>query len=749
MKKYIHTLTFFVYLLLSTIIFLWYVSPVQAEWTRQPLAFTNDYTGWDETGKYQPTVLVENGQFKMWFSSYNGTQAKIGYATSPDGLHWTSHGPVLASPELDLGDPTVIHDAEGYVMWFSGNYPGLAGIRIYRATSTDGMIWESDFAPVLTGTPGGWDSQSVAAPFVFKEEGGVYRMWYSGYGSEWDVGLATSADGVLWEKYSQQLLTIAGGSSILKEGSVYKLYYERYGQCGYGIYSVESANGVQWNDVDTPEQVACTLGEEDNFIFAPGAVKNNNQTLVYFSGISTNGVGNILLASSPPSPTVTVGASTPTPSTIPSPTLVPNTPTPVPERTPVVFIPGLFGSWNKDAILHKQIVEPFSWTENPIVKEYDNVKNTFTRLGYQRDTDFYFFAYDWRKAVEKTADILNTYIREKVIVGKPGKKVILIGHSLGGLVSRIYAQKYGTANVAKIVTVGSPHEGTTKVYETLHMGRIEDDNSFLWLMERVSVELYRKPNQSVLDVVRKELPVLYDLVPTYNFLQTTNGRVLPVSDFGLVNKLLKKYADIKLLTDVLIAAGSKSYNTLYKYVVNKGGNPIKSILKPGDGVILGLSSRIGPQTIELKGNHGEIIYTKANLKRLLNALDIGYRDEQIQEGRGTKLDQSILVLVRSPVSVTVEHAGKTYSESQGIVFIENAQSGGFTIRARGTGVGKYSLVIGQLFNGQSVWKTIQGEITNTDPGSEEDVYTLKFNPSKKCFETHGTKRRGKFLKRLF
>lgn len=40
------------------------------------------------------------------------------------------------------------------------------------------------------------------------------------------------------------------------------------------------------------------------------------------------------------------------------------------------------------------------------------------------------------------------------------KQVALVGHSMGGLVIRAWLRKHGAARVARIVTLGSPHQGT-------------------------------------------------------------------------------------------------------------------------------------------------------------------------------------------------------------------------------------------------------------------------------------------------
>jgi len=45
-------------------------------------------------------------------------------------------------------------------------------------------------------------------------------------------------------------------------------------------------------------------------------------------------------------------------------------------------------------------------------------------------------------------------------IAGPAGRVILIGHSMGGLVCRAYARRFGGARLAGIVTLGAPHHGT-------------------------------------------------------------------------------------------------------------------------------------------------------------------------------------------------------------------------------------------------------------------------------------------------
>jgi triacylglycerol lipase len=62
-------------------------------------------------------------------------------------------------------------------------------------------------------------------------------------------------------------------------------------------------------------------------------------------------------------------------------------------------------------------------------------------------------------AIEGFAEQLHGTI-EKLAEGGAADRVVLVAHSMGGLVSRAYLRRHGTAKVAKLVTIGSPHSGS-------------------------------------------------------------------------------------------------------------------------------------------------------------------------------------------------------------------------------------------------------------------------------------------------
>ena len=116
-----------------------------------------------------------------------GEIIQIGLAFSEDGLDWNrySHNPVLrprrdqAQPfEHLVTKPNVVVENGLYRMWFMTGPP----TRIGYAESPDGIHWDrwNDRVGINVSSEG-WDSQMVEYAFVLPHRGG-YRMWYTGNG---------------------------------------------------------------------------------------------------------------------------------------------------------------------------------------------------------------------------------------------------------------------------------------------------------------------------------------------------------------------------------------------------------------------------------------------------------------------------------------------------------------------------------------------------------------------------------------
>jgi pimeloyl-ACP methyl ester carboxylesterase len=71
------------------------------------------------------------------------------------------------------------------------------------------------------------------------------------------------------------------------------------------------------------------------------------------------------------------------------------------------------------------------------------------------------FSYDWRKPIESASNRLHGFI-EQLVAANPGRRFVLVAHSMGGLVSSIYAQQHSNwlDRIDKAVFVGSPLGGS-------------------------------------------------------------------------------------------------------------------------------------------------------------------------------------------------------------------------------------------------------------------------------------------------
>jgi len=87
----------------------------------------------------------------------------------------------------------------------------------------------------------------------------------------------------------------------------------------------------------------------------------------------------------------------------------------------------------------------------------------------------------------------------------------------------------------------------------------------------------------------------------------------------------------------------------------------------------------------------------------------------------------LVFLIKSPAQISVEYNGNKYEEDEGIIFIENAQSGDYKLNIQGTDLGKYQVIIGQVSQSNDIWDTLDGEIIKTPPSLQIDTEEFYFN----------------------
>jgi predicted GH43/DUF377 family glycosyl hydrolase len=171
----------------------------------------NKATGW-EADVNRPTVFRRGDTYHMWYTGQAHGHSWIGYATSADGIAWKriSDKPVLASEEpwekVAVMCPGVLWDDEVhlYKMWYSagGQFEPDA---IGYAASPDGLHWTKHAAnPVMRPDPKyDWEKHLVTGAQVLKRGDG-YLMFYIGFRDihHAQIGVARSKDGITaWQRH--------------------------------------------------------------------------------------------------------------------------------------------------------------------------------------------------------------------------------------------------------------------------------------------------------------------------------------------------------------------------------------------------------------------------------------------------------------------------------------------------------------------------------------------------------------------
>jgi predicted GH43/DUF377 family glycosyl hydrolase len=148
-------------------------------------------------------VLVALGDEKETSFSNIQNPALVGW-TEYESNPVIKYGDTLKS--MLWNDPSVLKENGLYKMWLSAGDPfsGNITVSIYYAESSDGINWDIQEKPIMVPSEGDWDSQSVETPSVIKV-GSTYHMYYTGYNTDfsearYSIGHATSKDGISWSK---------------------------------------------------------------------------------------------------------------------------------------------------------------------------------------------------------------------------------------------------------------------------------------------------------------------------------------------------------------------------------------------------------------------------------------------------------------------------------------------------------------------------------------------------------------------
>jgi predicted GH43/DUF377 family glycosyl hydrolase len=188
--------------------------PFHWEASPEPILSQGD---WDSGDVLNPSVVRFHGEYRNFYSGYDGKTWNTGLATSSDGIHWTKQGKILGP---DAGNGSALVVGEQILYWYQTGSP----VEIALARSI----------VLKTGPPGSWDERGVADPYVIERNGELY-MYYLGMdrARRQRLGVARSRHGVAWEKLISNPIMELGASGAFDE-------------MGLGEPAVWSSGGFYW-----------------------------------------------------------------------------------------------------------------------------------------------------------------------------------------------------------------------------------------------------------------------------------------------------------------------------------------------------------------------------------------------------------------------------------------------------------------------------------------------------------------------
>lgn len=188
----------------------------KSEIHEEAILLPSDADEWDSFLIYTPEVVENEGTYYLFYTGQadgaDFASLSIGLATSTDGETWekSDANPILMHQGTDPAmAPLVLVEEDTWVMYYSlPNNGGLPDRQIFRATASDPEgPWAFDETPVLEGGEE-WDYYLTPLQILKTNDG--YLLYYMGednFRLQSAIGVATSTDGLTWERHATPILT--------------------------------------------------------------------------------------------------------------------------------------------------------------------------------------------------------------------------------------------------------------------------------------------------------------------------------------------------------------------------------------------------------------------------------------------------------------------------------------------------------------------------------------------------------------
>jgi triacylglycerol esterase/lipase EstA (alpha/beta hydrolase family) len=216
---------------------------------------------------------------------------------------------------------------------------------------------------------------------------------------------------------------------------------------------------------------------------------------------------------------------------------------------PIILVHGILGSFNQrmlldddanlgidllDAITPKNwdvafdIYRQEKWINLPTDNNWNYLRLSLEESGFEENEEYYRFFYDWRQPVTRSGVDLYRYI-DFVKERTGSKKVNIVAHSMGGLVTRSYIENMGGVtyenDIARFVMVGTPNQGSVDSIPMWYggdivagkgLGGIPFAGGQAWYLAVLdNINPFTNNPQGIRESIRTFIPSTRDLLPTW------------------------------------------------------------------------------------------------------------------------------------------------------------------------------------------------------------------------------------------
>lgn len=200
-----------------------------------------------------------------------------------------------SSPNV-VSTAKIIYDNGLYKIWYLCTYNAGRG-NIWYAESQDGIYWQnkSDQPVFSNDSIGTWDDYTVAPQSIIKKDG-IYMLYYVGWqtqSGQRQIGLATSTDGINWERYPNPVVKAdslnnyqVAGCTVVEANGAYYMYYDSTPINNYNYKKINvafSSDGIQWTTYTGNPILEASEQWEGIGVLAPSVLYDNGQFVMIYS----------------------------------------------------------------------------------------------------------------------------------------------------------------------------------------------------------------------------------------------------------------------------------------------------------------------------------------------------------------------------------------------------------------------------------------------------------------------------------